>query len=46
MRAHLPYCVRPVYDCKRVSRRQLFGIYCDNVLLLICTRFPTWVTKR
>jgi len=35
--------VRPVYMCRRASRRQLFGIFADGVLLLICTTYPSWL---
>lgn len=35
--------VHPLYDCRRPSRRQLFGVYADGELLLICTTYPSWV---
>jgi hypothetical protein len=36
--------VKPVYDCKRSSRRQLFGIYADGVLQVICSTYPSWLS--
>lgn len=38
--------VRAIYDTKRPSlRKQQFGVFADGVLVLICTTFPSWVTK-
>lgn len=37
--------VRPIYDTKRPSlRSQLFGVFVDGALVLICTTYPSWVT--
>jgi hypothetical protein len=33
--------VRPVYDTRRRSLRQMFGIYANGVLTVITTRYPS-----
>jgi hypothetical protein len=39
--------IKPIYDAKRTSlRRQLFGVYAGDVLVLISTTYPAWATKE
>lgn len=37
--------VKPIYDCKRASRRQLFGIFVDGECVLITRVYPSWITS-
>lgn len=34
--------IRPVYDCRRHSRAQLWGVYVDGKLLVISRDYPSW----
>jgi hypothetical protein len=33
--------VRPVYECRRRSLRQMWGIYADQVLTVVTLRYPS-----
>lgn len=37
--------IRPVYDCLRPSRTQLWGVFADGILSVITMSYPDWVTK-
>lgn len=34
--------IRPVYECKRPSRAQLWGVYVGAELVLITRVYPGW----
>lgn len=37
---------RPVYDCRRRSlRTQLWGVFAGSECIVICTTYPSWITK-
>ena len=38
--------VRPVYDSRRRSLRQMFGIYANGVLTVITCRYPSKLMKE
>lgn len=37
--------VHPIYDCKRASRCQLFGVFVGDVLQVICLTYPSWAAR-
>lgn len=36
-----PITVRPVYNCRRRSLRQMWGVFANGVLTVITTRYPS-----